>query len=37
MSERLRNFLFLPAAGLFGAVLLWGLYGLPSFGDYPGP
>lgn len=37
MSRRLRTALFLVSALGLGAMLVWGLVGLPSFGDYPGP
>lgn len=37
MSDRLRMWLFMSAAVIFGALLLWGLAGLPGFGRYPGP
>src|ERR671932_1763842 len=29
--------LFLVAAAVFGSLLVWGLSGLPAFGDYRGP
>lgn len=37
MSLRARKGLFLAAAVVFGFVLIWGLSGLPAFGDYRGP
>lgn len=37
MNARVRVALFAVAAGCFGALLLWGLHGLPSFGHYRGP
>lgn len=37
MSDRLRLCVFVPAALVFAAGLLWGLHGLPGFGRYPGP
>lgn len=37
MGRRLRIALFVLSAAGVGALLLWGLAGLPSFGDYPGP
>jgi multicomponent Na+:H+ antiporter subunit B len=36
MSPRLRRRVFLVAAGAVAALLLWGLSGLPAFGDYAG-
>ena len=36
MTERTRVVVFLVAAGGVGALLLWGLAGLPSFGDFGG-
>ncbi|HWG46822.1 MAG TPA: MnhB domain-containing protein [Gemmataceae bacterium] len=37
MSERGRLLLFVAGAAGFAALLLWGLAGLPAFGDYRGP
>ena len=37
MSRRVRIGLFLIAAAVFGFLLVWGLLGLPDFGDYRGP
>ncbi|HLM78047.1 MAG TPA: hydrogen gas-evolving membrane-bound hydrogenase subunit E, partial [Rubrobacteraceae bacterium] len=37
MSRRVRSGLFLVAAVVFGSLLIWGLLGLPAFGDYQGP
>ncbi|HWR48249.1 MAG TPA: MnhB domain-containing protein [Pseudonocardiaceae bacterium] len=37
MTPRQRRWVFLAAAGGFLAFYLWGLVGLPGFGDYPGP
>ncbi len=37
MSMRTRKILFLAAAAVFGFLLVWGLLGLPAFGDYRGP
>lgn len=37
MSERIRIVVFLPASVGLAALLLWGLLGLPAFGDYQGP
>lgn len=37
MSDRFRLWLFVPGVLLLGGLLLWGMYGLPSFGNYPGP
>ena len=34
---RARKVLFFAAAAVFGVLLVWGLSGLPSFGDYRGP
>jgi multicomponent Na+:H+ antiporter subunit B len=34
---RARKILFLAAAAVFGSLLVWGLSGLPAFGDYRGP
>ena len=34
---RTRRVLFLVAAVVFGVLFMWGLSGLPSFGDYRGP
>ena len=34
---RARKVLFLAAAAVFGFLLVWGLSGLPAFGDYRGP
>jgi multicomponent Na+:H+ antiporter subunit B len=34
---RARKVLFLAAAVVFGFLLVWGLSGLPAFGDYRGP
>jgi hypothetical protein len=34
---RTRRALFLIAAAVFGFLFVWGLSGLPSFGDYRGP
>lgn len=36
MSSRGRQILFLVAAGGVGVLLLWGLHGLPSFGQFDG-
>ena len=37
MSRRVRSGLFLVAAVVFGSLFIWGLLGLPAFGDYQGP
>ena len=37
MKMRARKVLFLAAAVVFGLLLVWGLSGLPDFGDYRGP
>lgn len=37
MNPRSRLVVFLVAAAGFAALFLWGLAGLPSFGNYPGP
>jgi len=37
VSRRARNGLFLASAAVFGCLLVWGLLGLPDFGDYRGP
>jgi multicomponent Na+:H+ antiporter subunit B len=37
MSSRTRPAVFLPAAALVAAVLVWGFTGLPDFGHYRGP
>jgi multicomponent Na+:H+ antiporter subunit B len=37
VSRRVRSGLFLVAAPVFGLLLVWGLLGLPTFGDYRGP
>lgn len=37
MSDRIRIGVFLAAAAGFAALLMWGLLGLPEFGDYRGP
>jgi multicomponent Na+:H+ antiporter subunit B len=37
VSPRVRLAVFLAAAAGFGALLVWGVAGLPSFGDYRGP
>ncbi len=37
MNSRFRLILFLVAGAVFGALLLWGVSGLPLLGDYPGP
>jgi multicomponent Na+:H+ antiporter subunit B len=37
MSNRLRIWLYSLSAALFGAILLWGMAGLPDFGHYQGP
>ena len=37
MRARVRTALFLVGAGGLGALLLWGLAGLPDFGHYVGP
>ncbi|HTU20022.1 MAG TPA: MnhB domain-containing protein [Gemmataceae bacterium] len=37
MSERIRIVVFLAVATGFAALLLWGLIGLPAFGQYQGP
>lgn len=37
MSPTLRRTLFLPAVLVLGALLVWGLAGLPEFGNYRGP
>ena len=37
MSSGTRRAVFLPAAAVVAAVLVWGLIGLPGFGHYRGP
>ena len=37
MNRTLRVALFVVSAGMAGALYLWGIGGLPSFGHYPGP
>ena len=37
MTRRVRLALFGVSGVVLGVVLVWGLAGLPSFGDYPGP
>jgi multicomponent Na+:H+ antiporter subunit B len=37
VSRSVRTGLFLVSALGLGALVLWGLAGLPAFGDYPGP
>lgn len=37
MRRRVRTVTFLVAAVAVGMIFLWGVYGLPSFGHYPGP
>ena len=37
MTPALRRWLFLAGAAGFAAFYLWGLTGLPGFGNYPGP
>ncbi len=37
MSLLFRLIIFFPAALLLGGLLIWGLSGLPEFGNYPGP
>ena len=37
MSRRVRLAVFVPALGVFAALLVWGLVGLPDFGHYVGP
>lgn len=37
MSDRIRIVVFLPSAAGLAALLLWGLLGLPAFGDCQGP
>jgi multicomponent Na+:H+ antiporter subunit B len=37
MTPALRRWLFLAAIAGFAAFYLWGLTGLPGFGNYPGP
>jgi multicomponent Na+:H+ antiporter subunit B len=37
MSSGTRRAVFLPAAAVVAAVLVWGLTGLPGFGHYRGP
>lgn len=37
MSMRTRRALFLVAVAVFGFLFVWGLSGLPSFGEYRGP
>ena len=36
MSRRGRLILFGTSAGVFGAILVWGLTGLPAFGGFDG-
>jgi multicomponent Na+:H+ antiporter subunit B len=37
VSMRTRKVVFLAAVAVFGFLLIWGLSGLPAFGDYRGP
>jgi multicomponent Na+:H+ antiporter subunit B len=37
MTPRVRRRVFLLAAAAFGGLLVWGMTGLPPFGDYRGP
>ncbi len=37
MSRRVRIGLFLPGLGLFAALLVWAVTGIPDFGHYRGP
>ncbi len=37
MNTPVRMALFLTAAAGFAALLAWGMWGLPDFGDYRGP
>jgi len=37
MSARVRHVTFLVVAGPFVLLLLWGMHGLPAFGNYRGP
>jgi multicomponent Na+:H+ antiporter subunit B len=37
VSIRTRKIFFLASAAAFGFLLIWGLSGLPAFGDYRGP
>jgi multicomponent Na+:H+ antiporter subunit B len=37
MNTRVRYSVFLVAAAAFALLLLWGVHGLPPFGDYRGP
>jgi multicomponent Na+:H+ antiporter subunit B len=37
VSRAARTALFVVASAGLGALLVWGLTGLPAFGDYPGP
>ena len=37
MTPGQRRWLFLAAMACFGVFLVWGLAGLPGFGNYPGP
>ena len=37
MTLRARTWLFAVSGAVFGALLVWGLAGLPDFGDYRGP
>jgi multicomponent Na+:H+ antiporter subunit B len=37
VTPAMRRWVFLAAAAVAGALLLWGLTGLPNYGVYPGP
>jgi multicomponent Na+:H+ antiporter subunit B len=37
VTPAIRRWVFLAAAAVAGALLLWGLTGLPNYGVYPGP
>ena len=37
MIRRIRLAVFVPSLAVFAALLVWGLVGLPDFGDYVGP
>src|SRR6266581_8771794 len=37
MTPRQRRWVFLAAIAGFAAFFLWGMAGLPGFGNYPGP
>jgi len=37
MTPRQRRWIFLVAGAALVAFYLWGLTGLPGFGNYPGP